>query len=144
MADNDGSDTTLHEEGFTVTENPGCQGDPPPEAPDEVPLAAERPEDLEPGGEVAPVQRYRRRLGRRIVPVAIAAGTALMLLSGGFMVLRAEAGSNAVALASQPKPVSVMDASEATFRGSRSYVGTIEPWVEAKIGPVMDVVRKFT
>jgi len=50
-------------------------------------------------------------------------------------VRRAESGSNHTALAATPKPVTVIVASESTFRGSRTYVGTIEPWVRAAVGP---------
>jgi RND family efflux transporter MFP subunit len=51
------------------------------------------------------------------------------------MAVRADAKVNPVALGSSAKPVTVVEAQSSTFRGSRSYVGTIEPWVEAKIGP---------
>jgi len=53
------------------------------------------------------------------------------------MVVRAEAHVNKIALGQFPKPVTVIEAERSTFRGARSYVGTIEPWVEAKIGPQM-------
>src|SRR5262249_9883274 len=38
-------------------------------------------------------------------------------------------------LASAPKLVTVIAAIAASYRPSRTYVGTLEPWVEAKIGP---------
>jgi membrane fusion protein, multidrug efflux system len=53
------------------------------------------------------------------------------------MAVRAEAKVNQVALDSSAKPVSVVAARSSSFRGSRHYVGTIEPWVEANIGPQM-------
>ena len=53
------------------------------------------------------------------------------------MAVHAQANVNQVALDQAPKPVTVMEARAATFRASRSYVGTIEPWIEAKIGPQM-------
>jgi RND family efflux transporter MFP subunit len=51
------------------------------------------------------------------------------------MVVHAESKTNGVALDAAPKRVSVIEAVEATFRPSRSYVGTLEPWMEAKVGP---------
>jgi RND family efflux transporter MFP subunit len=46
-----------------------------------------------------------------------------------------------VALSSSPKPVTVVAPRETTYRASRTYVGTIEPWVEAKVGP--QIVQGF-
>jgi RND family efflux transporter MFP subunit len=54
---------------------------------------------------------------------------------GGLLLHRAEAQINDVALSSTPKPVTVVAAPEARFRGSRTYVGTLEPWVVAAVGP---------
>ena len=75
------------------------------------------------------------RRPRRTVPIVIVAATAALLVAGGLMVVRAEAQTNKVALSDAAKPVSVIEATATTFRPSRSYVGTLEPWVEAKIGP---------
>jgi RND family efflux transporter MFP subunit len=90
---------------------------------------------------VAPVQSSEpspknvSRRPRRLVPLVISGGTAAVLLAGGLMVVRAEAHTNKIALSDAPKPVAVVEAKPTTFRPSRSYVGTLEPWVEAKIGP---------
>ncbi|MEO6574489.1 MAG: efflux RND transporter periplasmic adaptor subunit, partial [Polyangiaceae bacterium] len=73
--------------------------------------------------------------GRPLVPVVIGAAVVLLLLLGGFMIWRSESRVNKVALASSAKPVTVVEAAASTFRSSRTYVGTIEPWVEAKVGP---------
>ena len=51
------------------------------------------------------------------------------------MIWHAEAKTNKVALASAPKPVSVVIAQTTTFRPSRTYIGTLEPWVQASVGP---------
>jgi RND family efflux transporter MFP subunit len=67
--------------------------------------------------------------------LAIGAGVGAVLLVGGLMIWRAESRTNKVALASQPKPVTVMRARAAMYRPSRTYVGTLQPWVEAKVGP---------
>lgn len=69
------------------------------------------------------------------VPVVIGLAVAGVLLLGGLLMWRAEATTNKVDLASRPKPVTVIVAKSSTFRPSRTYIGTLEPWVEAKIGP---------
>jgi RND family efflux transporter MFP subunit len=66
---------------------------------------------------------------------AIALGTSLVLISGGFLLWRAESKVNKVALSSSAKPVTLVTAHAATFRPRRSYVGTLQPWVTADIGP---------
>jgi RND family efflux transporter MFP subunit len=60
---------------------------------------------------------------------------AALLGFGGFLLLRAEAKTNRVALTDAPKPVSVILAKASSFRADRSYVGTLRPWVEASVGP---------
>jgi RND family efflux transporter MFP subunit len=74
---------------------------------------------------------------RSLIPVVIGVGALLIIAAGTTMVIHAEAKVNKVALDQSAKPVTVMAAQSTTFRGSRSYVGTLEPWVEAKIGPQM-------
>ncbi|HEX3851022.1 MAG TPA: efflux RND transporter periplasmic adaptor subunit [Polyangiaceae bacterium] len=71
------------------------------------------------------------------VPLAIGIGALAIIVAGATMVVHAEAQVNKVALDESAKPVTVMAAKATTFRGSRDYVGTIEPWVEAKVGPQM-------
>jgi membrane fusion protein (multidrug efflux system) len=71
------------------------------------------------------------------IPLAIAGGVFAIVALGATMAVRAEARVNHVALDQSAKLVSVALVKRASFRGSRSYVGTIEPWVEAKIGPQM-------
>jgi membrane fusion protein, multidrug efflux system len=73
--------------------------------------------------------------GRGIVPVVIGVAVGLVLLLGGFMVWRAEAKTNKVALAQSAKPVTVISAKDSSFRPSRMYIGTLEPWVQASVGP---------
>lgn len=77
-----------------------------------------------------PAARRRSKL-----PLAMAVGVAGVLLLGGAMLWRADARTNKVALASQPKPVTVVRAQAATYRPKRSYVGTLQPWVQAAVGP---------
>ena len=72
---------------------------------------------------------------RSMLPLGIAAGAAAVVLVGGLMVWRADARTNKVALASRPKPVTVVSAQAATYRPTRTYVGTLQPWVQAAVGP---------
>jgi membrane fusion protein (multidrug efflux system) len=72
---------------------------------------------------------------RSMLPAGIAGGAAAVLLVGGLMVWRADARTNKVALASRPKPVTVVRARAATYRPTRMYVGTLQPWVQAAVGP---------
>ena len=72
---------------------------------------------------------------RPIVPFAVGVGVLLVFGLGGFMVVHAESQVNKVALGTTARPVSVVAAKASTYRSSRTYVGTIEPWVEAKVGP---------
>ena len=69
------------------------------------------------------------------VPALVAAGVVSVMVLGGVLVLRAEARTNKVALASAPKPVTVLAAQGAPYRAVHTYVGTLRPWVEAKVGP---------
>ena len=70
-----------------------------------------------------------------VVPSTIVAGLLVLLAALGALVWRAESKTNKIALASTPKPVTVVAARDATFRQTRTYVGTLRPWVEASVGP---------
>ena len=72
---------------------------------------------------------------RRAPWLMIAAGTALVLLLGGALVWRADSAVNRVPLGAAPRPVSVVEAEASSYRATRSYVGTLDPWVEASVGP---------
>jgi RND family efflux transporter MFP subunit len=71
----------------------------------------------------------------RRLPLLIVAGTAAVVVLGIVLVWRANSHVNKTALASEPKQVTVVAARTADYRPFRRYVGTIQPWVEAKIGP---------
>lgn len=81
-----------------------------------------------------PENGVQRRRGA-LIPLVIGALALSVLALGAFMVWRADSKTNKIALSSSPKPVSVVVAKASTFRASRTYVGTLEPWVEAKVGP---------
>jgi RND family efflux transporter MFP subunit len=59
----------------------------------------------------------------------------LVLALGASLFVRARASTNKVALDREPKGVSVVTARAADYRPLVRYVGTIEPWVEARLGP---------
>ena len=73
--------------------------------------------------------------GRAMVPIAIGVAVAAVLVLGGAMMWRADAKTNKVALSTSAKPVTVIAARSAMFRPSRTYIGTLEPWVQASVGP---------
>jgi RND family efflux transporter MFP subunit len=70
-----------------------------------------------------------------LIPAVILAGVVVVLGAGLALVLHAESKINKVALASAPRPVTVIGAAETTFRDSHKYVGTLKPWIEASVGP---------
>lgn len=72
---------------------------------------------------------------KRNVPFVLGGIAVAILAFGALMIWRVESKTNKVALADAPKRVTAIEAKQASYRASRSYVGTIEPWVEAKIGP---------
>lgn len=72
---------------------------------------------------------------RPLVPVVIVISVLLLLGVGALMIRHAESQTNNVALGSTTRPVTVVEAKAATYRASRTYIGTIEPWIEAKVGP---------
>jgi RND family efflux transporter MFP subunit len=55
--------------------------------------------------------------------------------AGAALYERRTAGTNHVALADAPKGVTIVAAIDRPFQPRRRYVGTVEPWVQAKIGP---------
>jgi RND family efflux transporter MFP subunit len=69
------------------------------------------------------------------IPTAIILGAVALTLFGALLLWRAESRVNHTALASEPKRVTVVGPKPARFRPSRRYVGTLAPWVEAKVGP---------
>jgi RND family efflux transporter MFP subunit len=71
----------------------------------------------------------------RLIPVGIGGGVLVLLVLGTLLLRHAESGTNQIALSTAPKPVTVMKVSETTFRASRTYVGTLEPWIRAAVGP---------
>jgi membrane fusion protein, multidrug efflux system len=75
------------------------------------------------------------RNGRRRVRLVVAGATTVVVALGILLMARAESHVNKVALESRPKGVTIVEARSASYRPSRRYVGTILPWIEARIGP---------
>ena len=79
--------------------------------------------------------RKRRLIG---MPSMVLLGALGGLLGvGGALYMRAAGSSNQVALASRPKPVTAVLGKAEAFQPTRRYVGTIEPWLAASVGPQM-------
>jgi len=72
---------------------------------------------------------------RNRVRLVILGTVAGVITLGLVLVSRASSHVNQVALDSQAKGVTVVEARSARYRASRRYVGTIQPWIEARIGP---------
>jgi len=72
------------------------------------------------------------KLGIPVTLVAIVVG---ILGTGATLFRHAAAETNHTALGSSPKGVTVISAKAAEFRESRRYVGTLSPWLEARVGP---------
>jgi len=77
------------------------------------------------------------RPGRKLAPVPLAiSGTVLLVLAaGGGLYLRSSSRVSKVALSAAPKGVAVVLAKAGNYQPVFRYVGTILPWVEAKVGP---------
>jgi multidrug efflux pump subunit AcrA (membrane-fusion protein) len=76
--------------------------------------------------------------GTNVVPAAVA-GFLLCLLIGGFVVFRTRTRTPAAVTQSDVKPgeaqVDVVRAIGAIYSNTRRYVGNLEPWAKATIGP---------
>jgi RND family efflux transporter MFP subunit len=71
----------------------------------------------------------------RVVPLVLG-GIAFLILGVGWGLFEhARSGVNKVALDESPKLVTITPARAAEYRPTLRYVGTIEPWVSAKVGP---------
>jgi len=69
------------------------------------------------------------------IPILVSAAVAAILVVGALLVRHAESKTNNVALSSEAQPVSVVAARATVFRPTRTYVGRLDPWVEASVGP---------
>lgn len=81
---------------------------------------------------VKPEPPRKRRLW---IPVVIAVAAGGVVFGGWAMMQRAESKVNKESLSQSPKPVTVARAKASHYQPQRLYVGTLEPWVQANIGP---------
>jgi RND family efflux transporter MFP subunit len=84
-----------------------------------------------PGGD-GPNDLERRKW---TVPLVISALVLGIIGCGSILLRRAESGVTKVALNAEPKSVAVARAKATTFRPTRRYIGTLEAWLSAKVGP---------
>ena len=75
------------------------------------------------------------RLQEKRIPLAIGGGVVVLLMAIAGLFVHARGRTNDVALSSLPKGVTAVRALAAKYRESRRYVGTLEPWVSARVGP---------
>jgi RND family efflux transporter MFP subunit len=73
--------------------------------------------------------------GHRRALIALGAVTLVLALTGALLLYRADRKVNRVALGATPRPVTVELVRAMPYRDSRAYVGSVDPWVEANVGP---------
>lgn len=72
---------------------------------------------------------------RWAVPAIICVVVVGVVAGGGYLLHRAEANVNKVALNDNAKSVTVVETRSSSFRPTHRYVGTLEPWLHARVGP---------
>lgn len=71
----------------------------------------------------------------KLAPALIVGLTLVAGAAGAYLVKRAAADVNKVALASEPKGVTTVRAARVPYQPVRRYVGRLEPFAEARLGP---------
>jgi membrane fusion protein, multidrug efflux system len=66
---------------------------------------------------------------------SISAGAGVLILGVVVLSVHASHGVNRVPLEASPRLVTVVPARSMPYRDTRTYVGAVEPWVEASVGP---------
>jgi RND family efflux transporter MFP subunit len=69
--------------------------------------------------------------------LAVGGVAAATLGAGALLYVNSASGSTTTALASQPRRVAVIEAKARPYQATRKYVGTIQPWLDADVGPQM-------
>ncbi len=92
------------------------------------------PEVREPEPPHAPSKPEAARESKT-VPFVVASAVGVVLVVGGALIWHAESRVNKVALSDSAKPVTVTVARSTPYQPSRTYVGTLAPWLAASIGP---------
>lgn len=77
------------------------------------------------------------KAGRRDwrVPAALVSTVCAVGALGAWLVLRARAEVNLRPLTAEPKGVTVTAARQARYQATKRFVGTVQPWGEARLGP---------
>jgi RND family efflux transporter MFP subunit len=78
--------------------------------------------------------RFRRRSGRAYA-VSVIVATLVIAVLGQWLYARAMSAAPVAPLADAPVEVTAIEAVRAEYRPVARYVGEIEPWLEASIGP---------
>lgn len=74
--------------------------------------------------------------GHKLIAIgAISAGAGVLILGVVLLSVRASHHVNQVPLEAAARPVTVVPARSMPYRDTRSYVGAVEPWLEASVGP---------
>ncbi len=89
----------------------------------------------DPGPAVPPPAAEPPAPRRSRVPLVLSGVVVVVLLTGGLLYLRASSRVSKTALADQPKGVATATARAGTYRQVARYVATVEPWIEARLGP---------
>ncbi|MBS2025092.1 MAG: efflux RND transporter periplasmic adaptor subunit [Deltaproteobacteria bacterium] len=69
------------------------------------------------------------------VPLVLLVSAGFILAVGGALWFKTARGHAAPPLSEQPKGVTTVPVVDASWRAQRRFVGTLEPWVEARVGP---------
>jgi len=109
-----------------MTDRP--HGPQPPQTTPETGMTAETIAGTPPSTAPAPRGAFR-------VYAAVGAGTALLVLASLGLWMRSERSTRTTAIAGDPKGVTFVVAAAAEFRPEHRYVGSLQPWNEAKLGP---------
>ena len=80
-------------------------------------------------------ERPERGPSHRRELITIGTISLALVVMGGLLVRHAEGKVNRVPLSGAARPVSVVGAQDTTYSDSRSYVGAIDSWIEASVGP---------
>ncbi|MGD0677591.1 MAG: efflux RND transporter periplasmic adaptor subunit [Polyangiaceae bacterium] len=80
-------------------------------------------------------QTSERLPDQALAIVVIGAGAVLLIVVAVLLSFRASRDVNRVSLEASPRPVTVVPARSKPYRDTRTYVGAVEPWVEASVGP---------
>ena len=80
-------------------------------------------------------ERPERGPSHRRELITIGTISLALVVMGGLLVRHAEGKVNRVPLSGAARPVSVVGAQGTTYSDSRSYVGAVDSWMEASVGP---------